>query len=369
MFLTALLVAGPGCDGLLSGPDRPPAPWPSWPAVPWSVNDSAPFMDAGPGDLAPVDPDHPSASTSNADAPGAGPDSAGALPPLAPPDAGGTPPPGPSSFHTVTHHNPATWNSILGLGQNVMIAAQNPQAGVQASRWARNIHTSHYTTPTAMADAMHLSFTQAGGPAAILIDEAKTATQGYIKQVADRMRAVYPQWNGRWGAYLVNGPAISYPNLTAVIDALLDADAIIVAEMYPYRSAYCQSGGTTAGRDQWLGDFFHGSRGAFPMGRFHWLMQRRKSRGSASHVTVVFGVTDKFAGATAAAKFIDRMFYVWITRSGYPATISLQNGGPGAWKWDVSAVGNTSRDLAFVESFQHYVVAGRTSSRLGPACP
>jgi hypothetical protein len=59
-----------------------------------------------------------------------------------------------------------------------------------------------------------------------------------------------------------------------------------------------------------------------------------------------------------------------VTRSGYPSIISLQNGGPGAWKWDGPYVSSTSRDLAFAQSFEHYVVQGKSSSRLGPvSCP
>ena len=83
------------------------------------------------------------------------------------------------------------------------------------------------------------------------------------------------------------------------------------------------------------------------------------------------------AGDTNAAVFIDRMFYVWMTRTGQPSMISAGNGGPGAYKWqDVAktdlgyGVGNTSRDLAWAESFDHYAVQGLASSRLGPvSCP
>lgn len=281
---------------------------------------------------------------------------------------------GPSGFHTITAAKLTTWDAILALSSShagQLIAAQNQPPGVSANRWAKNIHTSHYATPEAMADAMHLTFVKGGGaPLAMLIDEVKTSTEGYIKTVADRMRTVYPQWKGRWGAYLVNGTAVAYPNLATGIDALLQADAIIAVELYPYLTDYCSSGTTTAARDKWLGDFFHGSRGAFPQGRFHWLAQRRAAKGSASHLTVVFGVTDKFVGGSGAAKLIDRMFYVWITRSGYPSIISLQGGGPGAWKWDGPYVSSTSRDLAFAQSFEHYVVQGKISSRLGPvSCP
>jgi hypothetical protein len=372
--VAVLLALGSGCDGILvsstgatdgsartadgGGPD---------PATGESKEDGLPTDSVAAEDAV-------GACTPDSGAP-LPPDSGGPLPP--PSDSGGPPaaPPslpalGPSGFHTVTAANLATWNSLLTLGTQTLIAAQNQPPGVPASKWVKNIHPSQYATAEAMADGMHQLFASGTGPVAILIDEVKTATESYIVTVADRMRTVYPQWTGRWGAYLVNGTAIAYPNLAPAIDALLEADAIIAVEMYPYLADYCAGGTTTVARDIWLGDFFHGSRGAFPQGRFHWLAQRRTAKGSASHLTVVFGVTDKFVGGSGAAIFIDRMFYVWVTRSNYPSTISLQNGGPGAWKWDGPAVGNTSRDLAFAESFEHYVVQGKTSSRLGPvSCP
>ena len=277
-------------------------------------------------------------------------------------------------FHVVTKWNTYAWDSILALAKSnpkVIIASQNPQAGVAYTSWARNIHPTQFATPTAMADAMHKAFvTNVNSPRVILIDELKSTTQPYIKAVADRMRTVYPQWKGRWGAYLVNGTAVSYPSLAAGIDALLMAGAIIVPEMYPHKSSYCKSGTSAGARDKWLGEFFRGSGGAFPQGRFHWLVQRRTYRKSASALPIVFGVTDSFVGGSGASVFIDRMFYVWVTRSGYPGTISLANGGPGAWKWDHPAMSNTSRDLAFAQSYQHYVVQGKKTSRLGQVkCP
>lgn len=376
LLAAALLALGSGCDGILVSST--------------GATDGSAWVPDGSADPATGERKEdglPTDSVAAEDAVGAWtPDSGAPLPPDGgvplplPPDSGSAPaappslpPMGPSGFHTVTAANLATWNSILTLSQSqsqTLIAAQNQPPGVPASKWVKNIHPSQYATPQAMADAMHLLFVTGTGPVAILIDEVKTSTESYIVTVADRMRTVYPQWTGRWGAYLVNGTAIAYPNLAPAIDALLEADAIIAVEMYPYLADYCAGGATTVARDIWLGDFFHGSRGAFPQGRFHWLAQRRAAKSSASHLTVVFGITDKFVGGSGAAVFIDRMFYVWATRSNYPSTISLQNGGPGAWKWDGPAVGNTSRDLAFAESFQHYVVQGKTSSRLGPvACP
>lgn len=79
----------------------------------------------------------------------------------------------------------------------------------------------------------------------------------------------------------------------------------------------------------------------------------------------MFGVTDTYMDGTVPSIFLDRMFYVWVTRSGYRSFLLSPAGGAGAYKWEAAAVGNTSRDLAFKESFQHYCIDGLTSSRLG----
>ena len=172
--------------------------------------------------------------------------------------------------------------------------------------------------------------------------------------------------------FLVDGLNVSYASgLNAAphraVDALLDAHALIAVEMYPTRDAYCASGSTSAARDTWLAAHY---RGDATRARFPWLVQRRSARASASHLSVVFAVGDDFVGATQGAVYLDRLMFVWATRSQHRWAILVDNGGPGAWKWDAPHVGNTSRDAAFAASYQHYAVAGATSSRLGPVpCP
>ena len=101
-----------------------------------------------------------------------------------------------------------------------------------------------------------------------------------VADCARPMRDRYPQHAGRWGCYLVNGTNVGYPGLNPAIDALLDARAMIACELYAKQADYNAAGDTKGERDIWLGDFFRGSRGAFRQGRLHWLVQRRKSRGS-----------------------------------------------------------------------------------------
>jgi hypothetical protein len=273
-------------------------------------------------------------------------------------------------MHIVHIADTYSWDAIKALSESnggPMITSQNKPEGVPYDHWNRNISVLWYQSGEQMADAINAILSNpAGAPARVMIDEVRSASKDMVAACARRMRSVYPQWRGRWGAYIVTGEAIAYPNLQPAIDELLDAGAPLGVEMYAHQSRYCASGSTIAERDRWLGDYFHGSRGAFSQGRFHWLAQRRRIRGSESQLTVLFGVTDDFLDGRAPAKFLDRMFYVWATRSGYRGTILDDNGGPGAWKWDAPKMGNTSRDLAFAESFQHYSVEGRISSRLGP---
>ena len=276
-----------------------------------------------------------------------------------------------NSNHVVVLDDFYSWDSILDLalgGSGPMITSQNPPNEVPRDQWVQNIHTSWYASGTEMADAIHIGLCDPDdSPAKVMIDELSTNTIDMIDECATRMRTVYPQWAGRWGAYLVNGQSVSYPNLNPAIDALLDAHALITAEMYFSRSDYCASAASDGDRDVWLGDLY---RGGATLGRFHWLVERRTSRNSASWLTVMFGVTDTYMDGDDPSIFLDRMFYVWVTRSGYRQFLLAAAGGAGAWKWDAAAVSNTSRDLAFAESFRHYCTDVEVSSRLGPVdCP
>ena len=284
------------------------------------------------------------------------------------------------SFHVVDQKDPIAWDAILALNKNhagPLIASQNRPPQVPAGRWCRNLSVDWYTSNDGakLAKGIHDTLNQ-GLAEYVMVDELRVGTKSKVdaikllKDCADTMRTTYPQWRGRWGAYLVHGPKAAYPKLNPAIDALLRADATLVAEMYAQQSKYCQSGKTTIDRDKWLASFFRGSQGAFSQGRYHWLVQRRAALGSSSRLGVVFGVTDSYLDGKSPAVFLDRMFYVWANRSGYPSTIHEAHGGAGSWKWDAPYMGSSSRDLAFKQSFEHYSVKKKTSSRLGPvSCP
>lgn len=276
-------------------------------------------------------------------------------------------------LNTVVLADTGYWDSIQEIVVNnavPLIAAQNRPTTVSNTEWCQNISETWYSTGAEMADAIAGGLGQPAPPAVIMIDELRGNSIGKVYDCANRMRTVYPQYEARWGAYIVNGYNVAYPNLnpssTPAIDELLRANAILACEFYAKRSDYCVSASSAAGRDQWLEDFFVGSQGSFPQGRFRWLVQRRNNViGSASRLTAVFGVTDNFMDGSNPAIFLDRMFYVWVARTGYRGTLLADNGGAGSWKWDSQAVGTTGRDLAFRDSWNHYCLNGSTSSRLG----
>jgi hypothetical protein len=280
-------------------------------------------------------------------------------------------PVGPRAFHVVHSMHPTHWDSILELSRmhgSVSIASQNRPSSVGSSEWTRTLHTST-GTPAEIARAIHrLLLDPANAPQIVMVDELNDGTVAQIHELATIMRTRYPQWEGRWGAFTT-----VFTGGQPAIDSLLAANAHIAVERYVEQSWYCAQGANGGERDIALARFFDGDAS---LARYSWLSDRRGALASRSPLTVVFGVTDRYMNGTNPAIFLDRMFYVWVTRTRNPAAISIANGGPGAWKWDPEhppggfGTSNTSRDLAFRESVQWYSVAGNRGSRLGPVpCP
>jgi hypothetical protein len=268
------------------------------------------------------------------------------------------------------------WDSIRALADadlGPILVSDNKPADLSFERWTRRISASREDTGEALAALVAAELgNPAGAPIKVVVDELREEYADKILAMTREMAARYPQWRGRWGVYIVNGPAVHYAGYTAQIDALLDAGAMILAEMYPQAADYCAAGPRVIDRDLWLARFFRGDEN---IARLHWLVNRKADRGSDSHLSVVFGVIDRFHAPVTPAVFLDRMFYVFVTRSDHRELIDPANGGPGAWKWQAPAdgndnVSNSSRDLAFAESFDHYLVQGRNDSRLGQVdCP
>lgn len=280
----------------------------------------------------------------------------------------------PASFHFTYQSSLNHWDSILGLTQthpSVVLVGENQPPQVGVDRWSAYLSYRDEPQPTAQ-DINALLVDPATAPRFVMLEELHNEeSEAFFVALADDMRIHYPQWAGRWGVFVGFG---NYPVLADGLDAMLQAHAVIALELYPSKDEYCAAGGNGGERDIWLAEQFTGNAS---LGRLDWLLERKAMHGSQSFITPVFGVGDVLAGEENAAVFIDRMFYVWMTRTGQPSMISAANGGPGAYKWqDVAktelgyGVGNTSRDLAWAESFEHYAVQGLASSRLGPvSCP
>jgi hypothetical protein len=282
----------------------------------------------------------------------------------------------PNGFHTVVIADTTRWDSIRALADadlGPILVSDNKPADLPYERWTRRISASREDTGEALAALVAAELgNPAGAPIKVVVDELREEYADKLLAMIREMAARYPQWRGRWGVYIVNGSAVHYAHYSAQIDALLDAGAMILAEMYPQAADYCAAGPRVIDRDLWLARFFRGDEN---IARLHWLVNRKADRGSDSHVSVVFGVIDRFHAPVTPAIFLDRMFYVFVTRSDHRELIDPANGGPGAWKWQAPAdgndnVSNSSRDQVFAEAFDHYLVQGRNDSRLGQVdCP
>ncbi len=302
------------------------------------------------------------------------------------------PPIRPNSHHTVVIADVDTWDAILDLSNRdlgPMITSQNKPDQLPFERWAKNVSAydaqGNPRDPNELAAAVNGLFADpAGAPAKILIDELASGSAATVEGFANVMAGTYPQWRGRWGVHLAPGENVDYAAWQAPIDAALSAGAILLPEMYFYRSTYCSHGNNGGQRDIWLASMFTGDASVRRVG---FLLDERARLGSTSQISPSFGVIDArchdvngvrtcdlegYLSGPQPAVFLDRMFYVWVTRT-RPDMVDLvrpENGGIGAWKWDASQVNNTSRDLAFAQSFDHYLIQGLRDSMRGPVdCP
>lgn len=275
------------------------------------------------------------------------------------------------ALHFVDPDSEPHWDSILALAADnpaIRFVGNHRPPQVQPCQWAAYLSYRSDPQPTA-ADIDALL----GGdepPSLVMLEELHDATsEAFFVAIATTMREQYPQWAGRWGGFVGFG---DYPLLGAGVDALLQADAVLSLELYPRGSEYCAAGPGSDARDGWLAAQFAGNA---QTGRMNWLVARREHWGSHSVLSPLFGVGDVLLDVDARAVFLDRMFFVWVTQTDHATLLDAAHGGPGAYKWTPPTplgygVGNTSRDLAFSQSYTHYGVDGRTDARLGEvACP
>jgi hypothetical protein len=280
----------------------------------------------------------------------------------------------PVSFHFVFQSSLRYWDAVLGLVQTrdeALLVSQNKPPQINSNRWVAYLSYRSNPRPTAATIHALLSDPQ-HAPRMVMLEELHDrASAELFAELATAMRTQYPQWEGRWGVFVSYA---NYPLLATGIDAMLRANAVLALQLYPRKSAYCASASTAGARDVWLAEQIVGNAS---LGRLRWLLARREGLGSKSRISPLLGVGDVLLGDSNAAIFLDRIFYVWVTRTGYRNLILAANGGPGAYKWQSVAetperygVTSDARDEQFAASFAHYSVAGKTRSRLGPvSCP
>lgn len=278
-------------------------------------------------------------------------------------------------FHIINTNSPNNYNSIVDLvneGTGSYICNNNIPAGLSTTRWCKKIQAFSsggglaFATGAALASAI-VAPLQAGQAQLVMIDELDNGARGDARRlIADCCIAMqaYPQYAGRWGAFLsmadyasvLNGPA---PN--DAIDKLLAGSAIISAEMYVTQWAYHYasggSGSATApapnypAGDTWLGDYFRGGNGN-PT-RFKWLVDRRAALASSSRLTVVFSVYDADLNRSQKQNaFMNHLFWVWRHKTQFPSTINATNGGAGSYKWE--GIADTGRDSVFKNAWNYY---------------
>ena len=202
----------------------------------------------------------------------------------------------------------------------------------------------------------------------MIVDELRGGENSTLKRVAACATWLHrerPALNdGHWAIYLAHQNIAAFDTLLPALDPVLAAGATIAVEMYATQRAYCAAGGAGAG-DVWLADFFLGGRGSSPRAGFAWLADRRRRLGSRSRMTAVFGVTDTYLDGRDPFVFLDRMFFVWMSRTGFPGVLAAANGGAGSYKWQRGHLDSTTRDQRFAAAWEHYCRRGQTSSLAG----
>jgi hypothetical protein len=243
---------------------------------------------------------------------------------------------------------------------------------VGPERWALRLGVEDFADGESLGKRIAdvLAGADAGArPATVIVDELRGGVNSTLERVARCATWLHRERpaldGGRWAIYLAHQNVAAFDTLLPALDPALAAGATIAVEMYATERAYCGAGRGEDAGDRWLADFFLGGRGSSPGAGFAWLAERRRLHGSRSRLTAVFGVTDTYLDGRDPFVFLDRMFYVWMTRTGFPGVLAAANGGAGSYKWQRDHVDATTRDQRFAAAWEHYCRRGRTSSLAG----
>jgi hypothetical protein len=214
-----------------------------------------------------------------------------------------------------------------------------------------------------------------GGRDRVAIDEINTnqTVNQKVKGAADILGTNPTFWR-RFGAYVIRAGSVNVlTDCQPAIDSMLAATGSILYEAYVKHSTWCNNGTTVGAHDVWLGSYFNE--------RMNYFAARRAAVSypgwPPSFISPIFGVTDipgsdpdlNLLNCTDKHAFLDRMFYVWRTRSGYAGTLNEGEGGAGSYRWEIASVSSSSRDNFFRDSWNHYCRDMNNTSRVAqPGC-
>jgi hypothetical protein len=277
-------------------------------------------------------------------------------------------------FNTAEVGRADEWPALAALirAHPVMRWVSTTPPPVGPRRWALRLGVEDFADGERLGERIATVLEHGGGgprPAAVIVDELRGGRNSTLERVAECAAWLHRERpaldGGRWAIYLAHQDVAPFDSLLHALDPVLAAGATIAVEMYATERAYCGAGRDEGAGDAWLADFFLGGRGSSPGAGFAWLAERRRAMGSRSRLTVVFGVTDTYLNGPDPFVFLDRMFYVWMTRTGFPEVLAAANGGAGSYKWQRDHLDARTRDERFAAAWEHYCRRGQRDSLAG----
>ena len=277
-------------------------------------------------------------------------------------------------FNTADVATADDWPALAALiranPETRWVSTTPPPVGPE--RWAMRLGVEDFADGERLGERIAAVLAGADGgprPATVIVDELRGGANSTLERVAECASWLHRERpaldGGDWAIYLAHQDIAAFDTLLPALDPALAAGATIAVEMYATERAYCAAGDDEDAGDEWLADFFLGGRGWSPGAGFAWLAERRRLLGSRSRLTAVFGVTDTYLDGRDPFVFLDRMFFVWTTRTGFPEVLAAANGGAGSYKWQRDHLDATTRDQRFAAAWEHYCRGGEASSLAG----
>ena len=299
-------------------------------------------------------------------------------------------------FHLCPAGSNAVWQDfivpLINRVPDARCVTQDYVPVVGAGKWARRVSAYYWRDQypgnpgmagSKLADNVAAILDNGAGlpiPSMVMIDEIAPTTNQIIATCANILFGNRPQYNGRWGAFLISrNSGLGWDSMSGAIDQLLMGACPIAAEIYVEHSSYCNR--PLANRDPWLRDQMIGGGTAGTNG-YAWLVNRRAAINAGSptapgsRLPPVFGVTNSYCNGPQTYRFLSRMFYVWKTqtsyasfmRTGYPSNVTVANqSGVGGYIWETGKT-DPNREAYFAESHQYYAEGSGTAPLYSVTC-